>query len=45
MADVIKCATRDAYGNALKELGTRDDILVLDAYRSVCAMARLLVIR
>ncbi len=31
MADVIKCATRDAYGNALKELGTRDDILVLDA--------------
>ncbi|MBR6568152.1 MAG: transketolase family protein [Clostridia bacterium] len=31
MADVIKCATRDAYGNALKELGSRDDILVLDA--------------
>lgn len=31
MADVIKCATRDAYGAALKELGTRDDILVLDA--------------
>ena len=31
MADVIKCATRDAYGNALKELGKRDDILVLDA--------------
>ena len=31
MADVIKCATRDAYGNALKELGARDDILVLDA--------------
>ena len=31
MADVIKCATRDAYGNALKELGERDDILVLDA--------------
>lgn len=32
MADVIKCATRDAYGKALKELGaTRDDILVLDA--------------
>ena len=31
MADVIKCATRDAYGAALKELGVRDDILVLDA--------------
>ena len=31
MADVIKCATRDAYGNALKKLGARDDILVLDA--------------
>ena len=31
MADVIKCATRDAYGAALKELGNRDDILVLDA--------------
>ena len=31
MADVIKCATRDAYGKALKELGKRDDILVLDA--------------
>ncbi len=31
MADVIKCATRDAYGAALKELGSRDDILVLDA--------------
>lgn len=31
MADVIKCATRDAYGAALKQLGTRDDILVLDA--------------
>ena len=31
MADVIKCATRDAQGNALKELGSRDDILVLDA--------------
>ena len=32
MADVIKCATRDAYGKALKELGaTRDDVLVLDA--------------
>ena len=31
MADVIKCATRDAYGAALKELGERDDILVLDA--------------
>ncbi len=31
MADVIKCATRDAYGAALKELGQRDDILVLDA--------------
>ena len=30
MADVIKCATRDAYGKALKELGKRDDILVLD---------------
>lgn len=32
MADVIKCATRDAYGKALAELGNnRDDILVLDA--------------
>ena len=31
MADVIKCATRDAYGNALKALGERDDIVVLDA--------------
>ncbi len=31
MADVINCATRDAYGAALKELGARDDILVLDA--------------
>ena len=32
MADVIKCATRDAYGKALKELGAeRDDVLVLDA--------------
>ena len=31
MAEVIKCATRDAYGNALKALGQRDDILVLDA--------------
>ncbi len=32
MADVIKCATRDGYGAALKELGaTRDDVLVLDA--------------
>lgn len=31
MADVIKCATRDAYGSALKELGARNDILVLDA--------------
>lgn len=32
MADVIKCATRDAYGRALAQLGNeRDDILVLDA--------------
>lgn len=31
MADVIKCATRDAYGKALKALGERDDIIVLDA--------------
>ena len=32
MADIIKVATRDAYGKALKELGaTRDDVLVLDA--------------
>lgn len=31
MADVIKCATRDAYGKALASLGERDDILVLDA--------------
>ncbi|MGN1417883.1 MAG: transketolase family protein [Acutalibacteraceae bacterium] len=31
MAEVIKCATRDAYGRALAELGERDDILVLDA--------------
>ncbi|MBE6747375.1 MAG: transketolase family protein, partial [Ruminococcaceae bacterium] len=32
MADVIKCATRDAYGKALVELGnTNDKVLVLDA--------------
>lgn len=32
MADIIKCATRDAYGKALAELGNnRDDIIVLDA--------------
>ena len=32
MADVIKCATRDAYGKALKELGASGkDVLVLDA--------------
>lgn len=32
MADVIKCATRDAYGRGLCALGaTRDDVLVLDA--------------
>lgn len=31
MADVIKCATRDAYGKALVELGKRDDVIVLDA--------------
>ena len=32
MAEVIKCATRDAYGKALAELGNnRDDVLVLDA--------------
>lgn len=32
MADIIKCATRDAYGKALAELGeNRDDVLVLDA--------------
>ena len=31
MADVIKVATRDAYGKALATLGERDDIVVLDA--------------
>lgn len=32
MAEIIKCATRDAYGKALAALGNeRDDILVLDA--------------
>ncbi|MBQ8028940.1 MAG: transketolase family protein [Clostridia bacterium] len=32
MAEIIKCATRDAYGKALATLGNeRDDILVLDA--------------
>lgn len=31
MADVIKVATRDAYGKALAALGERDDIVVLDA--------------
>lgn len=32
MADVIKCATRDAYGKALCHLGeTNDKVLVLDA--------------
>ena len=32
MADVIKCATRDAYGKALADLGDkRDDVIVLDA--------------
>lgn len=32
MADVIKCATRDAYGKTLVELGkTNDKIVVLDA--------------
>lgn len=32
MADVIKCATRDAYGKALCHLGETDDkVLVLDA--------------
>ena len=32
MADVIKCATRDAYGKALVELGNTDaKVLVLDA--------------
>lgn len=32
MADVIKCATRDAYGRALAKLGDeRNDVLVLDA--------------
>lgn len=32
MADVIKCATRDAYGKALVELGKKNDkVLVLDA--------------
>jgi transketolase len=32
MAEVIKCATRDAYGKALVELGDRgENILVLDA--------------
>ena len=32
MADVMKCATRDAYGKALADLGDkRDDVIVLDA--------------
>ena len=32
MADVIKCATRDAYGKTLVELGDKNDkIIVLDA--------------
>ncbi len=31
MAEVIKTATRDAYGKALAALGERDDIVVLDA--------------
>ena len=32
MADVVKIATRDSYGNALKELGAEhDDLVVLDA--------------
>ena len=33
MAEVVKCATREAYGKALVELGeTNDKVLVLDAY-------------
>ena len=32
MADMIKIATRDSYGNALKELGAEfDNLVVLDA--------------
>ena len=32
MADVIKTATRDAYGKALVELGEKNDkVIVLDA--------------
>ena len=31
MADKIKIATRDAYGNALAELGEKYDFVVLDA--------------
>ena len=32
MADVKKIATRDSYGNALKELGAQhDDVIVFDA--------------
>ena len=32
MADVKKIATRESYGNALKELGAEhDDLLVFDA--------------
>ena len=32
MADIIKCATRDAYGKALVELGDKgENIIVLDA--------------
>ena len=32
MADVKKIATRDSYGNALKELGAEhDDLIVFDA--------------
>ena len=32
MADIIKTATRDAYGKALVELGEKDEkVIVLDA--------------
>ena len=32
MADVKKIATRDSYGNALKELGAEhDDLIVFDS--------------
>ena len=39
MADIIKTATRDAYGKALIELGHKDkNVIVMDRYRgSYCS--------